>query len=183
MAAESGCRVEVFEAFGERLPFEDGQFGLVIARQSLHHARDLRLLVQELYRVLRPRGRLIAIREHVISRPGDLTRFHEVHPLHRLYGGEHAYLLEEYTAAIRDAGFSLQKVIAPLESQINYAPLNRSSLAAEVADRLPDFLNAKRAARRLLQSPAIMAIALKLIQRIDNRPGRLYSFVADRRGI
>jgi SAM-dependent methyltransferase len=182
LAAATGFPIDVFEAFGEALPFENEQFDLIIARQSLHHARDLRALMRELYRVSRPGGRLIALRDHVISSAGDLARFHEVHPLHRLYGGEHAYLLKEYTSAIRSAGFSLQKVIAPLESPINFAPLTRETLATEIANRLPNFFGARRSARRLLSTPAIMTIALKLMRRIDNRPGRLYSFVADRQG-
>jgi hypothetical protein len=91
-------------------------------------------------------------------------------------------LLREYTSAIRGAGFSLQRIIGPLESPINYAPLTRETLADEVADRLPHFLNARRIARRLLRSPAIVTVALKILRHIDNRPGRLYSFVADRRG-
>jgi SAM-dependent methyltransferase len=182
MAAQACFPIEVFEAFGERLPFEDGRYDLVLARQSLHHARDLGALVRELHRVLRPGGRLVAVRDHVISRRRDLARFHEVHPLHRFYGGEHAYLLREYTSAIRGAGFSLQRIIGPLESPINYAPLTRETLADGVADRLPDFLNARRIARRLLRSPAIVTVALKILRNVDNRPGRLYSFVADRRG-
>jgi SAM-dependent methyltransferase len=182
LAASTGYSIEVFETFAEDLPFEDEQFDLIIARQSLHHARDLRALIRELYRVLRPGGRLVALRDHVISSVGDLARFHEMHSLHRLYGGEHAYLLEEYTSAIRGAGFSLQKVIAPLESPINFAPLTRENLAAGVADQLPDFLSARQIARRLLRSRAIMSLALKLLSRIDNRPGRLYSFIAERRG-
>jgi SAM-dependent methyltransferase len=182
MAAEAHFSLEVFEAFGEALPFEDGRFDLVLARQALHHARDLRTLLRELHRVLRPGGRLVAVRDHVISRAGDLARFHELHPLHRLYGGEHAYLLRDYTAAICGAGFSLRKIIAPLESPINYAPLTRETLAAEISNRVPDLFNVRRIARRLLRSPAMMTIASMLLRHIDNRPGRLYSFVADRQG-
>jgi SAM-dependent methyltransferase len=182
LAAATGYPIDVFETFGENLPFESEQFDLIIARQSLHHARDLRALIRQLYRVLRPGGRLIALRDHVISSAGDLACFHEAHSLHRLYGGEHAYLLEEYTSAIRGAGFSLQKVIAPLESPINYAPLTRETLAAGVADQFPDFFRARRIARRLLRSRPIMSLALKVLGRVDNRPGRLYSFIADRRG-
>src|ERR1700682_4335999 len=132
LASATAYPIEVCEAFGEQLPFQSGQFELVVARQSLHHARDLRGLIGELYRVLRPGGRLLALREHVISRARDLARFHTIHPLHRLYGGEHAYLLEQYTAAITDAGFSLHRVIAPLESPIHYAPLYREMLGAGV---------------------------------------------------
>ncbi len=182
VAAESGYPIVVVEAFGERLPFEAGTFDLVVARQALHHARDLPALLRELYRVLRPGGRLIAARDHVISSHADLSRFFEVHALHKLYGGENAYLLGEYTAAIREAGFLLQEVIAPLESPINYAPLPRAKLAGAIAERVPNVLKSRKLAERLLSSPRIMKAALSIIKRIDNRPGRLYSFVAERRG-
>jgi SAM-dependent methyltransferase len=183
LASATAYPIEVSEAFGEQLPFHSGQFELVVARQSLHHARDLRVLLGELYRVLRPGGRLVALREHVISRASDLARFHAIHPLHRLYGGEHAYLLEQYTAAITDAGFSLHRVIAPLESPINYAPLTRETLADGIAGQLPARFGARQIARRLLRSRTVMTMTLKLLTRVDNRPGRLYSFIADRPGV
>jgi SAM-dependent methyltransferase len=182
IAAETGYPIEVVEAFGEQLPFEAGHFDAVLARQALHHARDLPALLRELHRVLRPGGRLVAVREHVISSHADLSRFFDLHPLHKLYGGENAYLLEEYTAAIRGAGFILQGVIAPFESPINYAPHTRATLAAAIALRVPKVLHSRRLAERLLRSPSIMNATLSVLKRIDNRPGRLYSFVAERRG-
>jgi len=182
LVAVTGYPIDVVESFGENLPFEDEEFQLIVARQSLHHARDLSALTRELFRVLRPGGRLLAMRDHVISRARDLPRFYQAHPLHRLYGGEHAYLLSEYTAALRDAGFTLNKVMGPLESAINYAPLTPDSLAAGIADQVPDFFCSRRIARRLLRSPVIMPMALKFLRRVDNRPGRLYSFIADRAG-
>ena len=181
IAAETGYSIVVLEAYGEKLPFEAGRFDLIIARQALHHARDLPALLRELYRVLRPGGRLIAVRDHVISSHADLSRFLDVHPLHKLYGGENAYMLGEYTAAIRGAGFSLQDVIAPFDSPINYAPLTRAGLPSAIADRVPNVLHSRRFAARLLRSPPILKAALSVIKRIDNRPGRLYSFVAERR--
>jgi SAM-dependent methyltransferase len=180
IAAETGYPIEVSEAFGESLPFNAGQFDLIVARQALHHARDLPALLRELHRVLRPGGRLVAVRDHVISSHADLSRFFEVHPLHKLYGGEYAYLLEEYTAAIRGAGFTLHEVIAPFESPINYAPLSRDALPGAIADRVPKMFHSRRLAERLLRSPSIMNFALRALKRIDNRPGRLYSFVAER---
>lgn len=172
--------IDVVESFGENLPFEDGRFHLIVARQSLHHARDLWAMTRELHRVLRPGGRLLALRDHVISAARDLPRFYQVHPLHRLYGGEHAYLLGEYTAALKEAGFNVNEVIGPLESPINYAPLTPATLAAGIAEQIPDFIFSRRTARRLLRSPVIMSMALKLLARVDNRPGRLYSFIAER---
>jgi SAM-dependent methyltransferase len=182
LAGATGYPIEVVESFGENLPFENEEFDLILARQALHHARDLRVMMRELYRVLRPGGRLVALRDHVISSIDDLPRFYAVHPLHRLYGGEHAFLLRDYMSALRGAGFSLHKVIAPLESPINYAPLTPQTLAAGIADQIPDFLGSRRIARRLLRSRLTMSVALKLLRRVDNRPGRLYSFVADRPG-
>jgi hypothetical protein len=44
---------------------------------------------KEIARVLRPSGRFIAVRDHVISKPEDLPKFLDTHPLHNLYGGEH----------------------------------------------------------------------------------------------
>ena len=182
LVAATGYPIEICQAFGEQLPFESGRFSLIIARQALHHARDLDMLLKELYRVLRPGGRLVALRDHVISRAGDLARFQALHPLHRLYCGEHAYLLGQYTAAITDAGFALRRVIAPLESPINYAPLTRETLADGIAERLPDSLGVRQVARRVLRSRSVMRVVLSVLRRVDNRPGRLYSFVADRPG-
>ena len=49
-------QMTVVEAFGDKLPFDDGEFDLVLARQVLHHARDLPQLCREMARVLREGG-------------------------------------------------------------------------------------------------------------------------------
>ena len=182
LVSVTGYPIEVFEGYGEQLPFASERFGLIVARQALHHARDLRALLKELYRVLRPAGRLVALRDHVISRSSDLARFHGVHPLHRFYGGEQAYLLEQYTAAIEEAGFALKRVIAPFESPINYAPLTRETLADGIVGQLPDLPGLRNTVKRSLRSAPLMALTLRLLRTVDNRPGRLYSFVAERSG-
>ncbi|MDD4930561.1 MAG: class I SAM-dependent methyltransferase [Candidatus Colwellbacteria bacterium] len=48
---------------GHRLPFNDGEFGLVTCFQSLHHMKNPDLVISELYRILEPGGYII-IREH-----------------------------------------------------------------------------------------------------------------------
>ena len=75
LAKECRLDIRVVEAFAEQLPFGDGEFDLVLARQVLHHARDLPQLGREIARVLKPGGTLLAMREHVISQPADLPRF------------------------------------------------------------------------------------------------------------
>ena len=181
LAASSGLPIEVTQEFSERLPFADEQFDLVFARAVLHHTSDLAAACREFLRVLKPGGRLLAVREHVISKAEDLPAFLDLHPLHKLYGGENAFLLPQYEAAIRGAGFRLDTVLSPLESAINYAPYNARSLRVELGARIARGLpGAKQLVAGLLGLPPLWAVASSLLERFDHRPGRLYSFVAVR---
>lgn len=181
LAVTSNLPIEVTQEFSERLPFADAKFDVVFARAVLHHTSDLAAACREFLRVLKPGGRLLAVREHVISRPEDLPAFLELHPLHKLYGGENAFLLPQYEAAIRAAGFQIDTVLAPFESAINYAPYTEASLKAEIALRISRGLpGAKHLLAGLLGVPPLWAVARRLLERVDHRPGRLYSFVARR---
>ena len=181
LAAASGLPIEVTQEFSERLPFADAQFDVVFARAVLHHTSDLAAACGEFYRVLKPGGCLLAVREHVISRPEDLPAFLDLHPLHKLYGGENAFLLQHYVAAIRAAGFRLQKVLTPFESAINFSPHTETSLRAELAKRMTRrFPGARRLVAGFLDLPPLWAVARRVLGRVDHRPGRLYSFIAQR---
>ena len=181
LAAAAGLPIEVTQEFSERLPFADGQFDLVFARAVLHHTTDLAAACREFTRVLKPGGRLIAIREHVISRPGDLPAFLDLHPLHKLYGGENAFLLSDYEAAIRGAGLRLETVLAPFDSAVNFAPRTLDSLQREIAARIGRKLpGAQSAVCWLLQLTPVWAVARRALSRLDHRPGRHYSFIAKR---
>ena len=165
------------EEFSERLPFVDGSFDVVFARAVLHHTRDLELACSEMYRVLRPGGILIAAREHVISKEGDLGQFLDGHPLHHLYGGEHAFLLDRYIGALKAAGFCPLEVLSPLKSPINLFPYTIDSLRDAVVDSLSQKLPARPLWRVALGSNRIFKSLLSIAELFDNRPGRLYSFV------
>ena len=181
LAAASALPIEVTQEFSERLPFADAQFDVVFARAVLHHTSDLAAACGEFYRVLKPGGCLLAVREHVISRPEDLPAFLDLHPLHKLYGGENAFLLQHYVAAIRAAGFRLQKVLTPFESAINFSPHTETSLRAELAKRMTRrFPGARRLVAGFLDLPPLWAVARRVLGRVDHRPGRLYSFIAQR---
>jgi SAM-dependent methyltransferase len=177
LAAEARLPIEVVEEFSERLPFADGTFDVVFARAVLHHMRDLDDACREMFRVLRPGGMLIAAREHVISKETDLEAFLDQHPLHHLYGGEHAFVLDRYIGALRAAGFSAIEVLAPLKSPINLFPYTIETLRTAVVERLTSKVPVKPVWRAALAYESVFRSLLSMAERFDHRPGRLYSFV------
>jgi SAM-dependent methyltransferase len=166
LVAQTSFEINVVENWGESLPFADASFEVVHCRAVLHHAHDLTKLCGEIHRVLQPGGTVIATREHVISRKEDLNEFLNAHPLHHLYGGENAYLLEEYIQAIKNAGMLITHVLNPLASDINLYPSTIKATKSRIATRLhiPAWL--------------IPNLALQTYGALSNVPGRLYSFVA-----
>jgi len=177
LARDTGVAIDVCEEFSERLPFADARFDVVFARAVLHHTSDLGSACAEFYRVLKPGGVMLAIREHVISDKADLPAFFEIHPLHKQYGGENALLLGDYVTAIRNAGFADLCVLSPWASAVNYAPYTRASLQQAVADR---FGPLRVFVRGLLKVPGVWPGVRSLMTATDRRPGRLYSFLAVR---
>jgi SAM-dependent methyltransferase len=180
LAGDTGLPIFVEENFSETLPFSASHFDVVFARAVLHHARDLESACREIFRVLRPGGRFLAVREHVISRREDLPRFLSEHPLHWLYGGEHAFLLDEYVGALKSAGFVVRSLLKPLESPINYFPYTFDSLREDIMGRLNRLPLIGAVAGLPLRSKMLFSAILPLISLIDSRPGRLYSFVCDK---
>jgi SAM-dependent methyltransferase len=178
LAAEAALPIDVVEQWSERLPFADGEFDVVFARAVLHHTSDLDRACAEMFRVLRPGGIFVAVREHVISRESDLQAFLDGHPLHHLYGGEHAFLLDRYLAALESAGFKPVKVLSPLQSPINLFPYTFDTLREAIVDRASQKLSGRSLWRMALGSDRVFAALLSLASRFDNRPGRLYSFIA-----
>jgi SAM-dependent methyltransferase len=168
--------ITISQEFGEKLNFPDNHFELVFARQVLHHADDLQKLCKELFRVLKPGGMFVAIREHVITKQADLSKFYDVHPLHHLYGGEYAYTLNRYRAVIKKAGFDLDTVIRPFDSAINYSPYTYNTLRDAIQTRLSG-IPLGGLAGRLLSKDAFFKPVLRIFSYIDQRPGRLFSFV------
>lgn len=177
LAADTGLPIRVIREFSERLPFDDATFDVVFARAVLHHTADLAAACREFHRVLRPGGLFLAVREHVISRREDLPAFLAAHPMHHLYGGENAFLRDEYVAALATAGFRVEQVLEPLRSPINYAPQTRASLAEEFAARLGRVPGAPALLRAAMRHRLGFELVTRAAARIDSRPGRLYSFV------
>jgi SAM-dependent methyltransferase len=176
LATEEKLPITVVQEFGESLPFADASFDLVFARQVLHHARDLAQLCREISRVLKPGGTFIAARDHVISKKSDLPKFFEIHPLHNLYGGENAFLLREYLAAIESAPLNIKEIVGSFDSPINYAPHTENSVKQELVKRL-EAIPGSKLGIGLILNDRVFPSALKILSKIDRRPGRLMSFV------
>ena len=179
LAQASGLPIQIVNDHAEQLSFPDASFDLVHARQVLHHAADLEALCCEVFRVLKPGGIFIATREHVISGPSQLQAFLDRHPLHSLYGGEHAFTLEAYRRALIGSGLTIKKVLGPLESVINFAPLTEETLCAEISIRLTAFPLGKTVTRTFFET-SLRSMALRVLSACDRRPGRLYTFVCQK---
>jgi len=59
--ARHGGAARFRHARGRRMPFDDGVFDLALATESLHHWRRPVRTLEEVHRVLRPGGRLVAL--------------------------------------------------------------------------------------------------------------------------
>lgn len=177
LAVEAAVSIKVVEDYGESLPFADSTFDVVYGRAVFHHARDLQQLCREVFRVLKPRGVLIAAREHVVSSRRQLRTFLAKHPLHHLYGGENALRKRAYVRAIQAAGFEAVQAIRPFASPINYAPHNRESLRSRLAAILGSIIG-RGAATSVARSEWVLDAVLRAASVLDRRPGRLFTFAA-----
>lgn len=177
LVQSSGLDIQVVQEWGETIPFPDDTFDVVYGRAVLHHAHNLKQLCTEAARVLKTDGYFIATREHVISKKEDLQSFLDSHPLHYLYGGENAYLLDEYISSINLSGLKLIETLEPLQSVINYFPMTKSQrknlLHAFLTRKLGNIIGSYLAQYKFLQEFYIWYISKHL-----DSPGSLYSFVA-----
>jgi SAM-dependent methyltransferase len=175
---KTDSHVTVVNDVGERLPFPDETFDIVYGRAVLHHAKDLPRFCSEAARVLRKRGLFLFTREHVISRKEDLPVFLQSHALHFLYKGENALLLSEYVDAIKSTRAKKLKILDPLSTPINYAPLDTQTVYSNVRKgirrRLGNLISAK------CISGTVVRLALRRISMRSDEPGRRYSFLGSK---
>lgn len=172
LAATARLPIEVVEEWGETMPFPDGTFDLVYGREVLHHARSLPALCSEMARVLKPGKLFLATREHVIFKKADLPTFLAQHPLHWIYGGEHAYRLSDYRDAIEGAGIRLTRVINPWASAMNLYPRSAGEVGRLIHARLP-----------FVPVAVLTPRVLSWLGWLLRSPGTSYSFVGRREGL
>lgn len=101
----------IISTSAERIPFPGKTFDAAIATLVLCSVGNPEESLAELYRVLKPGGRLALI-EHVVSpRPGRTCAWQRrLEPLWKRCAG-HCHLTRDTLALVRDAGFSCDKIV------------------------------------------------------------------------
>jgi len=169
----SGLPANIVNAWGEKLPFADNYFDVVYVRQGLHHASDLNQMLLEIHRVLAVGGVMIACREHVVDNyHASLDAFLSTQVDHQLYGGEYAFTLADYRAAIQAASLQSLGELKPFDSMINVFPnsfenIGEKILASPMGRSLTIFL----------PKSWVLKIGFWVLNR-RKTPGRIYSFIA-----
>lgn len=109
VAAEAARRgltnISTQQGPAERLPFDDSRFDFVLTRFSAHHWRDLPAALAEAHRVAKPGGRAVFI-DVVSPGPPLLDTFLQAIELLRDPSHMRDYSVEEWTRAVREAGFT-----------------------------------------------------------------------------
>jgi ubiquinone/menaquinone biosynthesis C-methylase UbiE len=187
MAAEYGLsNIKIYNSFAEELPFEGDFFDVVYVRQAVHHAYDLGKFISECARVLKKGGVLFTVRDHVIYDQQDKQRFLDSHPLHRFYGGENAFTLEEYEGAFRNAGLQEVFKLRQYDSVINYFPLTQQEFLDYPSKVNREFIEKMRVKFGILSRLPGLVWLFRLKNGLFRDsdyfkeqfvPGRLYSFM------
>lgn len=169
--------LEIISSYGEALPFEDGSFDIVYARQAMHHARDLNLFVKEASRVLKKEGLVFTCRDHVVNDEQQRITFLKNHPLQHYYEGENAFSLTEYSHAFKQAGLNTLEELGPLDSAINYSPKTQQELLEEFR-----LILRKKIPLSIPKIPLFNKLIFHFFKwrtkNLHNEPGRLYTFIA-----
>lgn len=182
LSNQTGVPIEICLEHGERTGLTGDSFDLVYCREVLHHAADLNQMCREAFRVLRPGGIMMATREHVVSRPEQLSQFLQQHPTHWLAGTEMAYPLSEYQRALTQAGFKILRTYGPMDTVVNYYPTPSAAVNAQALRSAQAHLGC------VVGSVVGRTTWWQAFRRAWHRsragsPGRLCSFVAVKPGI
>jgi SAM-dependent methyltransferase len=152
-AREADPDFEVHVADAGAIPLDDDSFDLVVASLMLMNVDDLAKILDEVARVLKPGGALVASVVHPVNSLGDagpnVGYFNEVRYSEMLTEGDAWLTLHEthrplsaYTEALADRGFVIERLVEPQPDA--------------------DYLGAHPDAARWLQRPAFMLFRARL---------------------
>jgi SAM-dependent methyltransferase len=178
LCTDTGVNVTVLQEMGERLPFNDGSFDRVACRAVLHHAKNISEMCVEAFRVLRPGGIFLAIKEHVAETDAELAEFLRIHPLQYLYGGEYAYPLKTYKQAIIGAGFKRVDDFAQFDHPISWSPSHTFEGLRGMTERAIAARSCLTLAKRMAQHDSVVRVYAQWLSFRCRIAGRLHSFRA-----
>ena len=101
---EDGSYFERLTADMSNLPFRNESFDLIFSHSVIHHCKDLAKLFSEFHRVLRPRGRVVALHECAFGLFEDKSGKALQEAIHEGFN-ENAYTLPEWKGAAKNGGF------------------------------------------------------------------------------
>ena len=124
------ANVEFREGHIEDLPVDDASVDVVISNCVINLSPDKLKVFREVYRVLKPGGRMI-VSDIVLNRPLPESARNDADLYAACIAG--ALLRDEYTQAIRDAGFERGEILSDNTFQAGNAgddPIAREAVAA-----------------------------------------------------
>lgn len=167
--------LKVVSASGESMPLKDNCTDCVYMRQVLHHISRPDVFMDEIYRILKPKGLLIIAREHVVDSEADKEKFLENHPLHKYTKSENAFTLQQYKNIIESSNLNIKKVYGSWDTPINYYPATKSDIHSRIRNSIRNKIG--RMAANALESDRIYEYAAKWYSRRDRTAGRMNSFI------
>jgi SAM-dependent methyltransferase len=179
-------RLNVTEKYGEETGMPNDFADVVYIRQAMHHASHLGNMMRECFRMAKPAGLLLTVRDHVIFDEKDKQRFLNAHPLHKFYGGENAFTEKEYRSAIETAGFHILDVYRFFDSVINYFPITKAEVERMPEEKRQSLIASfRKKAGALATLPLLQKLYLKYrafdpahVYNERSFPGRMYTFLA-----
>jgi ubiquinone/menaquinone biosynthesis C-methylase UbiE len=106
LEASGVSNVDFREAYAESIPFAEGTFDAIVTRLSFHHFVDMKAVLAEFRRVLRPKGRLI-VADIISSAEPCESRLHNA--LEQLRDPTHVHMFSknEFQSALTESGYKL----------------------------------------------------------------------------
>jgi SAM-dependent methyltransferase len=184
LARNTGMNITVRDGTAESMPLPDLSCDLVFARALLHHTKEPAAACSEIARVAKRGARILIVREHVVDTLEQRVEFLSKHEFHGICDGEGAFPLRVYQDAIRSAGLRIMRTLGPFDSPINFAPYTVRDVWGMCVGSLPRLVGWRLAERlcgpRTVLGRVLLARGGRHLSRRDRRPGRLFSFIAQK---
>ena len=121
---ENVCFDIRFSSSQQKIDFEDSSFDIFWMRSTLHHISDFDFFFNEVKRILKPGGIMVALRDHVVWNESQKKDFFLSHQMSHIIQDENCHYLLDYVQGITNSGLQLIVILSPTDSAINAYPSN-----------------------------------------------------------